>query len=313
MKKIGLKRFLYLFPLPLIGRVGAIGLLMVAGLFANLVTPVPGGGGAWYGGVQPNDNGNPFWDNASRDDSGLIANTGCNVGYFLSSSYSWGTLLSNCRNDGNVSANGGTSSSYSGPGPLSFLASNTSAATPVGFEFDSSGNNVIQMEVEIAGWRNTNVLGYYTYDNGSKVLHAIFSGSAAANTASAQTLALPQGTDFGFFLCSNATSIAGCTASNILYSGTEYSGSNGASGKFALFSENPTNPTMGSDIVTYWIGVEDLRGTDAVEGWGDYNDVIFRASVSRVPETGFLTWLLVELSGALICLRFFLHRRRATS
>jgi hypothetical protein len=98
----------------------------------------------------------------------------------------------------------------------------------------------------------------------------------------------------------------------MFFSGDAYDPTgNPRSGKFALFSENPTNPTAGSEIQTYWVGVEDLAGWDAVEGKGDYNDLIFRATVTSVPEPGFLTWIAVELSGALIGLWFIARRRRS--
>jgi hypothetical protein len=44
---------------------------------------------------------------------------------------------------------------------------------------------------------------------------------------------------------------------------------------FALF-EDPANP------YTYYIGFEDNRGLNATEGYGDYNDVIFRFQTTEV-------------------------------
>jgi hypothetical protein len=57
-------------------------------------------------------------------------------------------------------------------------------------------------------------------------------------------------------------------------------------GKFALFSELPQNPDPDSDILKYWVGVEDTAGYDGTEKWGDFNDIIFSATVKpvHVPE-----------------------------
>src|SRR4029079_12733440 len=69
-------------------------------------------------------------------------------------------------------------------------------------------------------------------------------------------------------------------------------------GRFALFSEIPTNPALsgpGSDISKYWVGVEDrLYGNPAEGNWGDFNDMIF--SVPDVPEPGFYGVLALGLS-----------------
>jgi len=290
-------------------------LLGASTLSANTVVPIPGGAGKWYNGVSPN--GNPsdaFWDNASRDGSG------CNVGYWLDGVTTWGTLLGRCNNDGGISAQ---TSGYTVPGgPLSYYASTGSAAAPVGWELTASGTNTIQMEVEVAGWRNSNILGYYTY-NSSGVMDAItaanviFNGAVSANSGSStKTLSFTDGQQFGFYICPKGD----CSSGSIMYSGTQYGTSSTKSGKFALFSEDPTNPEslLNPDIRTYWVGVEDLKGSDSVEKWGDYNDLIFRASVIAptgippisVAEPGFYSQFAVNLTGLLAALAFFYYRRQ---
>lgn len=278
---------------------------------ANTVDPNPDGAGAWYSGVSPNENSSDaFWDNASKDGSQ------CNVGYWLSGE-SWSNLASRCANDGGVVAPGG-----SGPGNLSFFGSATSPSRPVGWDMTSSGDQTLQMTVEVAGYRGTNVLGYYTVDsNGVRSFNTgtvIYNGSDGAGAT--ETITIPPGTTFGFFVCSNAGSFAGCNASNIMFSGSEYSPqflglTTPTAGKFALFSENPTNPNGSSSISKYWVGVEDTAGLDATEHWGDYNDMIFSATVVPVNTPEPLTsWIYgADMVGLLgICFIFTRRTRRAS-
>ncbi len=288
----------------------ALCLLVASNVFANTVTPRPSGGGQWHNGVYPNEKPrDAFWDNSSRDGSG------CNVGYWLGGSDTWGDLLANCDNDGGISAYG---SSFTGPGPLDFYADINSARRPVGWDFVASGDNAIQMAVEVAGWRSSNILGYYTLDSGTRVYDAsnvIFDGSVTPNQpAATKTLSLNAGVEFGCFLCSNVSPVGDCDRSSMLFNANSYANPFGTptAGKFALFSEIPTDPGPGSQILKYWVGVEDIAGLDFVERKGDFNDLIFSATVHtvHVPEPGLFSLLAVNLLGLLIAVRFFYSRRR---
>jgi hypothetical protein len=264
--------------------------------------------------VTPNDNpSNAFWDNPSRDDPNGTSAPGCNVGYWLGNAQTWGQLLSHCQNDGSIS---NKPSNFRGPGPLDFYASSSSASRPVGWDFVASGDNIIDMTVEVAGWRTKNVLGLYTVSGGTRQYNSssvIYDGSATPGSPGSKTLTLGTGVEFGFFLCANASTFLGCNPSTMLFSGDVFNSSTSTprAGKFALFSENPTHPGPSSDITKYWVGVEDLAGFDTVEGRGDYNDIIFSATVAprtiQVSEPGL--YLTLAMDSLLFFLFVFAYKK----
>jgi hypothetical protein len=47
--------------------------------------------------------------------------------------------------------------------------------------------------------------------------------------------------------------------------------------QFALF-------TLASNPTTYFIGVEDILVYDAIEGWGDYQDIVIRLGKTLQPS-----------------------------
>jgi hypothetical protein len=258
--------------------------------FANLVVAVPNGSGAWYQGVTATESTGAFWDNKSKDGSN------CNVGFWLQA----GSWPLNCANQ--ASSPFGTP-----PGqPLDYFAaagSGSVGTTAAGWLFTPSGPNNVTLRVEVAGNAGANEVGWYTADaNGNVVgnLNVLFSGSnnapsfATINTAS----------NFGFYLCKGGSVNGTCSASNLFLSG---SANNGAStpnaGKFALFAQSPVHPNLNSQIQTYWMGIEDTPGDQGSnsEAWGDYNDLIIRATV--VPEPGFYGVLAMGLSGLTVLVR----------
>jgi hypothetical protein len=260
-----------------------------AGAFADLAIPRPDGAGSWYTGVSSDENGSDaFWDNRSLDGSQ------CNVGYWLQSQ-NWqqaGGIGAQCGNDNFVAGTSGPSNA-----PLSFLAGASSPSNAVGWEMQSTGPTSTTLMLEVAGWRDTNEFGYYTYDqSNNKVLTPLFSGSV--NPGSSAMINVASNGVFGFYLCPNGA----CGSSNILFSGTGYSPTDANSGKFALFSENPNPPanTFPTALTTYWVGVEDTAGNNSTEKWGDFNDALIR--VSAVPEPHYVGLLVLGL-GAVIALR----------
>lgn len=256
-----------------------LGAIFALSAFGNLVVSVPGGTGAWYSWASADgitDGDDSFWDNASKD------GTGCNVGFWLASN-DWDTLGGSCSNDVFQAGD-------SGPGKLDFFGNTSSANSPVGWQFQATGPNADQyvtLRLEVAGWKSSNEFGWVD-KNG--VLHTLFSG--ATNPQAQATISVAAGDAFGFYICPNGD----CSAGNIMFSNTDYAGgANDRAGKFALFSEAPQHPSAGSEIETYWIGVEDTLGNDPVEGWGDFNDILISATI--VPEPGFYGLMGLGLAG----------------
>lgn len=265
--------------------------VVISNVQADIVVSNPGGTGAWEAGVQPNqNNADAFWDNSSKDGAG------CNVGYWLQAA-SWSQTTGigqRCSNDSFQNASTGPQR------PLSFFAGadnpSTPAAgdgngeTPVGWELRASGPNTVQLRLEVAGWKAGNSFGYYFRDASNNYHYQeLFAGSVDPNASALIDVAA--GDRFGFYLCPNGN----CNAR--LYSGAAYNSSNGRSGKFALFSEIPVLPGPGNAVRKYWVGVEDTAGSDSMEGWGDFNDLLI--SATAVPEPGFVGLLFAGLAALL--------------
>jgi hypothetical protein len=260
-------------------------LLLSVPALANLVVTVPAGQGAWYTGVTATEASGAFWDNKSKDGAN------CNVGYWLQAA-SWPLSCST------------SSAGTNGPQtPLDYFASTGSSSTPVGWLFSPTGQQNLTLRVEVAGLASTNEFGWYQADSSGNIvggLNTLFGGPAVpTNNQTVTTFNTTQ--NFGFYLCKGGTVAGACSAGNLFLSGTSYSSSDGTSGKFALFSQNPVHPNSSSSINTYWIGVEDTAGSDPTEGWGDFNDMIIRATV--VPEPGFYGLMALGLSGLAVAIR----------
>jgi hypothetical protein len=189
-----------------------------------------------------------FWDGPSTD------GTNCNVGYWLTGTNSPGCI--------NVFGNffGST------PGPLAFLSANGSAQTPVPFVLSPTGGaRIITMRLEVAGMAPGNVFGYYLLSNPA-VLNPLFIG---AQTSGATALFNPSG-PYGFYIESNGMTFRSQSSVN-----------------FALFSEQPAVPSLGSNLTRFWIGVEDLPLPAGAFGPGflsptvdgDYNDMLFSMEI----------------------------------
>lgn len=277
---------------------------LAASAAANTVVTTPAGAGKWYdlSSVTINETAtDAFWDQSSLDGDG------CNVGYWLASS-NWGAV-GPCA--------GATYSGTSGPGVnnLSFLGDSSSAAQNVSWEFEASNSQSVTLLLEVAGNQGLNSLGYYTYDtndtNGNVEHHVLFAGPVAPGAAAATaTITVGANENFGFFLCpagvcGDATGALN-SYTNAYYSGSGLGSSSGV-GKFALFSEIPSSATdlnaPGATVTKYWVGVED-KPDNTGEGVGDFNDMLFTASV--VPEPGFYAALALGLFGVF----FYTWRRR---
>jgi hypothetical protein len=266
--------------------------------YGNLVISTPNNtDGKWFDGVPATGSlatTGPFWDNPSND-----ATDQCNVGYWLQTA-NWGTLTCGGANDGS-----------GGPGaPLDFFAdsSTSDGSKPVGWLMEANGGTqqATTLRVEVAGQASSNVLGWYTV-SGNTITNqgSVFTGGQGPGAAT--DISIAPGTLFGFYLCPAGN--CGTNLSNAFLSGTPVTDPAGKTGRFALFSEQPTAPTHpNSDITQYWVGVEDLQSPVAGENtYGDYNDMIF--SVQVVPEPAFIGVLGIGLAG----LALQTYRRRKQS
>ena len=241
-------------------------------LYGNLV--VPAGTGTWNTAVTADsNNADAFWDNQSLD------NGPCNVGYWLQSANWAANPAPQCDSE--------VFSGTGGPGaPLNFLSGAT-ANTPVGWEMQASGPNTMTLRLTVSAWSGNSIFGYYTYNGSNRVLGPqLFAGTGELGVTKDITVIKDQ--MFGFYICPNGN------CANIMYSGDTYgSVADTKAGKFALFSEVPAAPT--SSVSEYWVGVEDQAGTIEREVWGDYNDILIKATA--VPEPGFISVLGLGLAG----------------
>jgi hypothetical protein len=76
-----------------------------------------------------------------------------------------------------------------------------------------------------------------------------------------------------------------CIATNTYFTNSSLNPA-GAPQQFALF-------TLASNLTTYFIGVEDNLSYDAIEGWGDYQDIVIRVGTSSFGTPEPATFLLV--------------------
>lgn len=269
-------------------------LLGVVAASANTVITKPTAGtGVFTGGsITPAYSGNPFWDNKSNDSTAPRPGPGCNVGNWLNEQTWAGSAVAAACSGEVTFGTGGP-----GTGNWSYLSSNTSTATPVGWTMQASGPiSPAVMRLEIAGNKNQNRFGWYTVNpsNGVTGFTELFTGLDAPGASDVVTVAA--GTEFGFYLCPstvNCTDLANFT-NNAFLSGATVTTSTGRGGKLALFSEKPALPGPNSQITEFWIGIEDLKNTNG-EGWGDYNDMLIKMTV--VPEPGFYGALALMMSG----------------
>jgi len=191
-----------------------------------------------------------FWDGGSDD------GTSCNLGYWLT-----GTNGS-CAN---VAGSG-----FFGPRPgaLPFLSAAGSPQTPVPFTLNPTGSTrTITLRLEVAGFRDVNTFGYYLLSNPG-VLIPLFTGPDGPGATNAFTPTGP----FAFYL-QNGNGILFTSQNNL---------------NFVLLSQDPSAPTLASNLLHYWIGVEDRpvppgpyttsflpNGIDA-----DYNDMLISIEVA---------------------------------
>lgn len=217
--------------------------LMTSTAFADKIIGSDGTDWQSWTTTELNQNGKPYWDNTSGDGSKK------NIGYCL-------TGTGNCTLD-------------TSPGTLAFWGKSDGKADP-NFYFsktaDSSHN--FTLELELAGYRDRNVFGWYEYDPikdkiGTK--HIIFYGPDNPE----KSVDFIMSENYGFYLYVGNTD-------KTYYTQSEFNTDDIDNQHFAIFRDNNI----------FWIAMEDLsfRNSDK-----DYNDMVVRDPIpTPEPSTLFL-------------------------
>jgi hypothetical protein len=193
-----------------------------------------------------------FWDGISHD------GTLCNAGYWLTGTSGGNTGCANVAGSGLFSTT---------PGALSFLSAAGNPLTPIPFTLNTvGGGTLISLQLKVAGNNHSNVFGWYHLSTPG-VRNPLFNGSHGPGASASLSPTGP----FAFYL----TNGDGVTF-------TSQSGVN-----FMLFSQNPVLPTTGSNLVSYWVGVEDMPLPPppftspqlSPTADGDYNDVLVNVTI----------------------------------
>jgi hypothetical protein len=227
-------------------------LLAVTARADIILSPEPG---QFYGGWTAAENGPQFWNRHSWDGNA------CGIGFFLA---------------GNMSRNCGYLQGDPTSGPsaaLEYLASATdpnSALTD--FVFGDSAGGVVTLQLELAAWSNSNVLGIYLRapDGTIESTQALFSGP---DHPPESVVFETNGRGFGFFI-TNPQGRTFYTESRLnppADRGVQH---------FAVFRQSPAG-AGDLRVSSYWLGVEDLSGGPGNSD-RDFNDLVLL--IQQVPE-----------------------------
>ncbi len=170
------------------------------------------------------------------------------------------------------------------PGAFPYWGTSTGAAVPtMYFQATNPGGSQAALQVEIAGYANINIFGWFAYNPTTNSMigapQIIFSGPASAGALATFTPTQY----YGFFLQVGMNG-------PIYYTVSGFNPSSDASAQhFVVFQG--TNQT-------FWIGAEDLSFTSTDK---DYNDMVVR--ITPVPEPGTLALFSTALIGVTGLLR----------
>lgn len=238
-------------------RVLAIVLLAAAAPAAPAGILVHGSAGhAWLPFTTPSEGGNPYWDQHSLDGSQY------NVGYYLTRTGGYAAPATLGKDSPALPADQlqywGSSSSPHQADPLQ--------------TFQAQGAVPVTLHLTFAGNHNINEFGYYLVGSPA-TLHPLFAGGEYYGTGPNYPVTAsftPTG-EFGFYLKTGSKtyySESSLNPADDLINGQD------PHQHFAVFRETASG--------RLWIGVEDLKGLNATEQAGDFNDII--VSIHEAPE-----------------------------
>jgi hypothetical protein len=188
--------------------------------------------------------GAPYWDKGSFDGDKK------NIGYYLTKTGSFESWAD-----------------YEHPGAIDYWGMQSGAADSSFYFIKDSAYSSAALRLEIAGYKNSNVFGWYDVATGD--LHPIFLGGDSPIV----TTAFTPTKEYGFYLINEPGDLfltqAGAGGSD-----------DGKFQHFAVFLEEPN---------IYWIGVEDLL----CGGDKDYNDMVIKVTPATAPVPEPATMLLL--------------------
>jgi len=229
--------------------------------------------------------GAPFWNNYSTDGAHM------NVGDFLTGS---NPIL------GSVNYLGASptylSTGGAGPDAPDFILHKTAATLSATLLFSDSDANYPYSWLGMSG---TSIGLYSVADPNQK--ETLFAAGALYdmnapngvinNNVTSQTpVIVGSWSNYGVYAYTCGYNNPGNAYCNMYYSDATLNSADPGHQHFSLFRD-PQNP------LTYYIGFEDKRGVSGTEGYGDYNDVIFKLQTRQNPEPATWTAMAIGLLG----------------
>lgn len=232
--------------------------------FADMIIGSSGAGWQSWTTSDLNNNGDPYWDNLSRGNG-----SNKNIGYCLTSN--------NC----------GLYNTPPGAIPYWGMVGGGAADSNFYFQGSAGSNDAFTLLLELAGYKNTNIFGWYEIDPVTKAKgnnQIIFNGSDGAGAE--KTFPLSQ--FYGFFFTDQYNG-------RTYYTQSQYNSSDIGNQHFSIFKKKDDN--------TFWMGMED---TQLCHSDNDYNDMVLRYIVtpSSVPEPSTLSLIVAGIFGIGILRRF---------
>ncbi|MCU1337500.1 MAG: sorting protein [Bryobacterales bacterium] len=213
-----------------------------------------------------NGQGSPFWNNNSLDGPNM------NGGYFLTGTNASAGMTSDYLGAGGGFGNYLSTGSSGLDASTNFSFIQTALAVRITLLYTNGSANYSAYGTEIGLYNVQNPSQKQVlFAHGTLYNPAAFSGGVYNNNVSPQSpFSVNTWANYGIY-----ANTCGFNPNGSIYCDTYYSNtaldqsSESARQHFALF-QNAQNPQ------TYFVGFEDTRGLNATEGYGDFNDAMFR-------------------------------------